>query len=201
MKLGLILGDQLSFALPTLSHLDKFNDFVVMAEVAAEATYVPHHKQKIAFLFSAMRHFARALEQDGWSVCYYRYGEHSHKSLCSVVEQELLVRDVSEVVVTRCGEYRLQSEIEQWPGMLECKISCLEDSRFFCSREEFASWAKGKKQLRMEFFYRELRRKTGYLMDGKQPVGGKWNFDSSNRRPWKGDLLVTWLYLVFFGVI
>ena len=63
--LRLILGDQLSFNLPTLRDIDPVKDIVLMAEVMAEVTYVKHHKRKIVFLFSAMRHFAQALEDEG----------------------------------------------------------------------------------------------------------------------------------------
>jgi deoxyribodipyrimidine photolyase-related protein len=56
------------------------------------------------------------------------------------------------------------------------------DGRFLCSHERFRRWAADKKQLRMEFFYREMRRETGLLMDGAEPVGGQWNFDAENRK-------------------
>ena len=85
MKIGLILGDQLSLSLPTLQALDKGEDRLVMAEVPVEATYVGHHKQKIAFIFSAMRHFAADLREAGWQLDYFRYGEHAHDSLLDVV--------------------------------------------------------------------------------------------------------------------
>jgi len=75
VKVGIILGDQLSLSLPTLQALDKTRDRLVMAEVPAEATYVGHHKQKIAFIFSAMRHFAADLREAGWQLDYLAYGE------------------------------------------------------------------------------------------------------------------------------
>src|SRR5690606_14581735 len=141
-----------------------------MAEVAEEARYVPHHRQKIAFLFSAMRHFARELDQRGWRVTYYRFGEHCHGSLVEVLAAEVDARGAAEVVVTHAGEYRLQRQITGlWPARLGVPVTYLEDSRFLCGRGEFAAWAQGRKQLRMEFFYREMRRRTGLLMDGDQP--------------------------------
>ena len=188
MKLGLILGDQLSPDLATLRALDKERDLLLMAEVPAEATYVRHHQQKIAFIFSAMRHFAVALEQAGWRVRYLRYGEHNFRNLLDALLTHC--DDAEEIVVTHCGEYRLQQQINDvWPQQLPCPVRCLEDDRFICSREEFSRWARGKKQLRMEFFYREMRRKTGLLMEGNEPVGGQWNFDSDNRSAWRGGEL------------
>ena len=72
MRLVLVLGDQLSPNLSALRKCDKANDVVVMAEVADEASYVPHHPKKIAFLFAAMRKFADQLRADGWQVAYTR---------------------------------------------------------------------------------------------------------------------------------
>ena len=188
MKLGLILGDQLSPDLATLRALDKSRDTLLMAEVPTEATYVRHHQQKIAFIFSAMRHFAADLEQADWRVHYLRYGEHDFNSLFDALLAHC--DDADELIVTHCGEYRLQQQINDvWPHQLPCPVRCLEDDRFICSREEFARWARGKKQLRMEFFYREMRRKTGLLMEGNEPVGGQWNFDSENRSAWRGGAL------------
>ena len=187
MKVGIILGDQLSLSLPTLQALDKTRDRLVMAEVPAEATYVGHHKQKIAFIFSAMRHFAADLREAGWQLDYLAYGEHDHTSLLDVLVP--VCESAEELVVTHCGEYRLQQQIEvHWPRQLPCPVTCLQDSRFLCSPAFFQRWASGKKQLRMEFFYREMRRHTGLLMEGDEPVGGQWNFDASNRKAYKGEV-------------
>lgn len=70
--LRLVLGDQLSFELSALSGLNPSRDRVLLAEVAEEAGHIPHHPQKIAFLFSAMRHFAEALRERGVAVDYVR---------------------------------------------------------------------------------------------------------------------------------
>jgi deoxyribodipyrimidine photolyase-related protein len=69
-------------------------------------------------------------------------------------------------------------------------VEIREDGRFVCSHAEFADWAKGRKQLRMEFFYREMRRKTGLLMEGEKPVGDAWNFDADNRKSLPDDVVV-----------
>lgn len=185
MKIGIILGDQLSLSLLTLAALDKAQDRLVLAEVADEATYVKHHKQKIALIFSAMRHFAAELEVAGWSVDYYRYGDHDFRDFAALITAQYAAAE--EVVVTRCGEYRLQQCIEHdWQASSGVPVRCLDDSRFLCSGDFFKQWASGKKQLRMEFFYREMRRHTGLLMEGDEPAGGQWNYDSNNRQPYKG---------------
>ncbi|MEO0811036.1 MAG: cryptochrome/photolyase family protein, partial [Pseudomonadota bacterium] len=190
-NLILILGDQLSSAISSLSRADPNRDTILMAEVAEEATYVRHHKKKIAFLFSAMRHFAVELEQDGWSVDYVKLSDgESSGSLAGEVRRALDRHTISRVIVTEPGEWRLLCEMQGWADGFGCDVEILPDTRFLASHQEFASWAAGRKQLRMEYFYREMRKKTGLLMDGDQPVGGKWNFDSDNRKPAEDSLFL-----------
>ncbi len=191
MRIGLILGDQLTANLATLRVLDAATDRIVMAEVAEEAGYVRHHKQKIAFLFSAMRHFAEQLQQQGWQVDYHRFDAQSDlDSLLAVAKACVQQHGASELVITQCGEYRLQHSIDNlWASELGVPVQVFADDRFVCDSAEFTRWADGKKQLRMEFFYREMRRKTGLLMEGPQgnePVGGKWNYDADNRKRYDG---------------
>ena len=69
-SLRIVLGDQLSTRLAVIAEADKAADTILMAEVMTEATYVRHHVKKIAFLFAAMRHYAEALRQAGFRVCY-----------------------------------------------------------------------------------------------------------------------------------
>jgi len=188
MKLGLILGDQLTLSLASLRVLDPATDRLIMAEVHDEATYTRHHKQKIALLFSAMRHFAQSLRDQGWQVDYHHYRADSDAtSLLEVVSQAVNTHRPDAVVLTQCGEYRLQNAMDRhWSGHLGVPIEIYGDDRFFCTTSQFAQWADGKKQLRMEFFYREMRRQTGYLMKDEQPEGGQWNYDADNRKRWDG---------------
>ncbi len=184
-RLVLVLGDQLSTDLSALRAADRSCDVVVMAEVADEATYVKHHKRKIAFIFAAMRHFATELEDAGWTVRYGRYPE-TGPSIVGELLRLASETDATEVLTTECGEWRLRSELEDCP----IPVTILPDDRFVSTREEFDNWAEGRKAFRMEYFYREMRRKTGLLMDGDQPEGGKWNFDHENRKPGKSDLFM-----------
>ena len=189
MKLALILGDQLSTSLSCLRALDKTTDLIVLAEVSAEARYVKHHKQKIALIFCAMRHLARSLQNEGWQVHYHKFdAANSAQSLLDVVTAVSRQHRPIELVITECGEYRLHHEItNSWHDKLGIAVTVLPDDRFFCSKAHFAEWASGRKQFRMEYFYREMRRETGILMEGKNPTGDEWNFDSSNRRVYRGD--------------
>lgn len=184
-RLILVLGDQLSPDLSALKQADKSRDLVVMAEVMAEGTYVRHHPQKIALVLSAMRHFAAKLEQDGWDVAYSRLdATDNSQTITGELLRRAETKGATKVLATRPGEWRLIKALEDMP----LDVTLLPDERFLCSEAEFANWAKGRKQLRMEWFYREMRRKTGLLMEGDAPAGGQWNFDHDNRKPAKADM-------------
>ena len=185
MRLVLVLGDQLTPDIAALRAADKARDVVVLAEVLAEGRAVPHHPQKIALILSAMRHFAEDLRAQGWRVAYARLDDPDNSQS---IPGELLRRaaetGAGEVLATRPGDWRLIAALEAVP----LSLRLLPDDRFLCPEADFALWAKGRKQLRMEHFYREMRRRTGLLMEGDAPVGGRWNFDAENRKPAAPDL-------------
>lgn len=191
-QLILILGDQLSHAISSLRGADKTRDVILMCEVWDEATYVPHHKKKIAFIFSCMRHFAQELREDGWRVDYQTLEQTGAAgSFTSEVEKAITRHEPQSVVVTSPSEWRVLNMMQGWQALLRIPVEIIDDNRFICSPAEFAQWADGKKQLRMEYFYREMRRKTNLLMDNDEPMGGQWNFDKENRKPAKGDLFMS----------
>ncbi len=162
-----------------------------MVEAQEEATYVRHHKKKIAFLFSAMRHFAEELRGGGWRVDYIKMNDSENTgSFTSEVERAATRIHPEKIIVTEPGEWRVHKEMQTWQKLLGCPVKILADDRFIATHEQFRSWADGRKQLRMEYFYRDMRRKTGLLMDGDKPEGGKWNYDSENRKPAKADLFM-----------
>ncbi|WP_192035250.1 cryptochrome/photolyase family protein [Halomonas sp. YLGW01] len=186
----LVLGDQLS---PSLASLQALPDEAVVAlcEVAEEGHYVPHHPQKIAMMFAAMRHFAAELEATGLKVHYSRLDDADNRQrLLEEAERLAAHYDCDEIRVARPGEWRLYEAIRARTdiGTQEAKHAPLpwrviEDDRFFTTPEDFAAWARGRKTYRLEHFYRHLRERTGLLMDDGQPAGGKWNFDHDNREP------------------
>jgi len=189
--LRLVLGDQLSRDLPSLTDLDPDKDLVLMAEVMSEVTYVKHHKRKIAYLFSAMRHFAEWLGKDGIAVRYRRLDDADNAgSLAGEVAAAIAVFAPDRIVVTAPGEYRLADEMAGWQARFGLAVDIRADTRFLCSLGDFAEWAEGRKSLRMEFFYRDLRRRYQVLMEGDEPIGGKWNYDADNRQPPKAGLAV-----------
>ena len=186
-----VLGDQLSLSLSSLAQGDPKRDVVLMAEVSDETVYVRHHKKKIAFIFSAMRHFAQELHQSGWRVEYVRLDDPENGgSFTSEVARFAAKLKPQRIAITEPGEWRVSDIVESWRDLLDVPVDVLRDNRFICAIPEFAAWAKDRKGLRMELFYREMRRKTGLLMDGPEPEGGQWNYDSENRKAAKPDLFI-----------
>lgn len=191
----LILGDQLSTDLSALQILEP-QDAVLMAEVWSEATYVNHHKQKIALIFSAMRHFRDVLRRSGRTVHYVALDDTDNtQDLITEIERTQHAHQFSGWVVTEPGEWRLKAALEALRARVSFPVEVLEDSRFFASHERFAAFLSGRKQPRMEHFYRAMRKETGLLMDGSEPAGGQWNFDHDNRKKFSGGALpapLTW---------
>lgn len=180
----LLLGDQLTPTLGCFEHIDKQNDIILMMEVDEEATYVQHHAFKIILIFSAMRHFAKALLEAGYRVHYLHIDDPNNlQSFDKNIQQFLKENTAQRLILTEPGEYRIQEKFAEWTSKLDIPVEIEVDNRFYCTRQAFADWAKNKKQLRMEFFYREMRKKTGILMHGDNPIGGQWNYDADNRNP------------------
>lgn len=190
-NLILILGDQLSHNLSSLKTSDKSQDRILMCEVWDEATYVKHHKKKIALLFSAMRHFAEELSNKGWQVDYIKLDDDKNSgSFQGEIERALSRHDIDNIVITEPAEYRVMDDAKSWSKEFGKTVEILPDDRFIATHKEFEDWAEGRKQLRMEYFYRDMRRKTNLLMEGDEPEGGKWNYDSENRKPAKDDMFM-----------
>lgn len=181
--LRLVLGDQLSDSLSSLQDIDSA-DVILMCEVMEEATYVPHHPKKIAFLFSAMRHFCESLKDKGHTVRYVKLDDPENTGdFEGEVKRAIKELDVDALIVTEPAEYRLKKIFETWREELGIPVEIREDNRFLCRIDEFKKWANNRRQLRMEYFYRDMRKKHRVLIeDAEDPVGGQWNFDKENRK-------------------
>ncbi len=179
-----VLGDQLSPGLASLAAVDRAGTVVLMAEVMEEASYVPHHKQKLVLVFSAMRHFAAALRDAGWTVDYRALDATAPAaSLTAALAAAVARHEADRVVAVLGGEHRLIEAQGAWAAATGVPVELLDDDRYLVSPALFESWAEGRKRLRMEDFYRWQRAETGILMADGVPVGGQWNFDKENRKP------------------
>ncbi len=154
-----------------------------MMEVIDEAQYVKHHPKKIIFILSAMRHFAEQLKCKDYRVEYIKLESiRSRGGFTETLAYFLEKRHFDKIIVTEPGEYRVLKMIQSWEKQTGIPIEIKDDNRFFISRKYFETWAAGKKQLLMENFYRQMRKKTGLLMNNNKPAGGQWNYDKENRK-------------------
>lgn len=181
-RLLLVLGDQLDAQSTLFEGADPAQDVVWMAEVAEESKHVWTHKARIVLFQSAMRHFAQELRARGFRVHYTCLGEPGATSLGSVLAKDCETLKPLTLRVVQPGEYRVLEALRSAAEQAKLRLEVLEDSHFLCSLEEFRAHAQGRKQLRMEYFYREMRRKHHVLMDEQQPAGGTWNYDQENRK-------------------
>jgi deoxyribodipyrimidine photolyase-related protein len=189
--LRIILWDQLNTNISSLNHADIQHDVIFMCETREECTYVKHHKKKLVFLISAMRHFANELVKQGYKVNYVKLDDPQNThSMMGEIKRIVAQVKPDNISITWPGEYRLLELLQNLQNEIPIKLDILEDDRFLLSREEFKNWAKDKKALRMEYFYREMRKKYFILMQNGRPVGGKWNYDTENRHFPKGALSI-----------
>ena len=156
---------------------------VLLLESVAKGSSLPWHRQKLVLLLSSMQHFAASLESAGYRVAYRKAPSYAEGIAAAAAEF-----NAAKVVATEGREQDMVDELDRARTLLESESRTLtlrEDRGFLATREEFATWARGRKEYRMEFFYREMRRKHGILMEADgTPSGGQWNFDADNRKPW-----------------
>ena len=188
--LVLVLGDQLDADSAAFDGFDAAHDAVWMAEVARESTKVWSTKPRIAMFLAAMRHFRDLLRGKGWKVHYRELPANvpaADDTFAAALRESLTRPNPQRVVRGERGEWspleEIRTEVEATGKPLELR----EDRHFLCSRGEFRAHAGRKKQLRLEFFYREMRQRHGVLMDHGKPEGGAWNFDSENRKSFGRD--------------
>ena len=181
-RLVIVLGDQLNRDSALLKGLDAEQDLVFMAEVREEATHVCSHKARIALFLAAMRHFREDLRARGLPVHYLTLQSHAYPSLAAALSALLEERRPRQVIMQRAGDWRVQQSLADTVARAGLALQIVENSHFLITPDDFGAWLGDRKQPRMEHFYRFMRRRHGVLMDGGQPVGGKWNYDAENRR-------------------
>jgi deoxyribodipyrimidine photolyase-related protein len=182
-NLVLVLGDQLNADAAAFDGFDPARDAVWMADVARESDHVPSSKPRIAIFLSAMRHFRDARRAAGVNVHYAELGDPLNtQSLAGELRRAVKTLKPARLIVTEPGEHRVWRDLETAADELGLPLEVRPDRHFLCSLDEFRRHAAGRKQLRMEFFYREMRRRHRVLLDeAGEPEGGQWNFDHDNR--------------------
>jgi deoxyribodipyrimidine photolyase-related protein len=177
----LVLGDQLNFDSPALENFDPARDSLLMIEAPGEASYVWSHKARIALFLSSMRHFINQAAARNWPFDYIQIDEQLPPTFEERLTLALRRHSPDALVVVEPGEWRMQKAIESVCAAEGVALRLLDDTHFLSSRHEFSQWAKGKKELRLEFFYRVMRKRYNVLMADAEPEGGQWNFDTDNR--------------------
>jgi deoxyribodipyrimidine photolyase-related protein len=181
-RLVLILGDQLDLNGAALRTFDIKTDEIVMIESIPEAQYVWSHKAKIALFLSAMRHFAIKLKELNYPLTYI---QASPLSIVETLKEKIIQEQITNLICVEPGEWRLKQQLEELARELSIKLEMREDDHFYCSHQEFVAWSAGKKELRLEYFYRLMRKTHQILVDSEgNPEGGQWNFDQDNRKPY-----------------
>jgi len=184
------LGDQLDVDSAALKDINPKTDEILMVESANEAQHVWSHKARIVLFLSAMRHFAEYLKSQGFSLTYI---QHSPKSIVEELKSKIIKEKFTHLICVEPGEWRLKQLIEALSEELQVVLDMRQDSHFYCTHSEFKEWVANKKELRLEYFYRLMRKTHGILVDQDgNPEGGQWNFDRDNRKPFpkKGPGLI-----------
>jgi len=180
-KLVVVLGDQLDADSGAFDGFDPTCDAVWMAEVPEESEHVWSHQARIALFLSAMRHCRDGLRGRGITVHYRALETHDARSLAEALSADVARLQPRTLVLVKPGDWRVERSLLDVARATGIQLDLLPDTHFLCPLEDFDRWAKGRKELRLEHFYRWMRRRTGLLMDGKDPAGGAWNFDRENR--------------------
>ena len=184
--LVLVLGDQLDRQSAVFDDIDPSRDVVWMAENVEESTHVWCHKLRLAFFFSAMRHFRDELRADGFEVHYHELtadpNEDRGDSFADLLKVAIEERQPDRLLVVQPGDHRVETMLNTAAADADCPLETRPDRHFLLSPSEFAAWADGRKSLLMETFYRMMRKRENILLepDG-EPVGGSWNYDHDNR--------------------
>lgn len=185
--LRLILGDQLNRQHSWFNHVND-DHIYVMFEMRQETDYVRQHIQKVIGFFSAMRHFKYSLKSSGHKIIYYRINDEKNtQQLVDNLKQLIEEYKIEVFEYLLPDEYRLDKQLREFCSGLDIKTTSCDTEHFYSSRNELQLFFKDNKQLLMERFYRYMRKKHNVLMEGGQPLGGRWNYDKSNRKKWKGE--------------
>lgn len=183
----LILGDQLNQNHSWFKNVD--DDIIyIMAEMRQETDYVKHHIQKVIAFFLAMRSFKEDLSAKGHNFIYLKLNDSNNpQNLKNIISMVVNDSNADKFEYQLPDEYRLDEQLRDICNSLAIATSFADTEHFYTTRFELQDFYKGKKQMVMESFYRMMRKKHQILMSNDQPVGGKWNFDHSNRNKWKGQ--------------
>ena len=186
MRLIWILGDQLLRAHPLLS--SPAADLLVgLIESSPRGSHLRYHQQKLTLLYSAMRHYAADLKKQKFATLYHHLTDTPARAdYATILSHWIQKHKIREIHLLDPNEYDTFHSLPALSKKLGVPIHRHASPQFIVPREEFATWAEGKKHLLMETHYRRLRTERNILLDAKgKPEGGDWNLDDQNRRTYR----------------
>lgn len=188
--LRLVLGDQLNLQHSWFAKADS-DILCLMMEMKQETGYVKHHVQKVVGFFLAMRNFSDELQKMGHQVLYWNLDhENNTQNLSENLSFVIDKHQITHFEYQLPDEYRLDVQLDDICKHLDISFKKYDSEHFLTERAFLADFFKGKKTYLMETFYREMRKKYNILMDGQEPLTGKWNYDQENRNKLKDPLLL-----------
>ncbi|MET4100547.1 deoxyribodipyrimidine photolyase-like uncharacterized protein [Agrococcus sp. UYP10] len=179
MKAALILGTQLLDRHPALD--DDEIDELFLVESAALFDRLPYHQHKIVLVLSAMRHMVDRLEREGRTVRTVRLGEGL--AFADGVTRLIERHGAEGLAWMRAADRGVDRRIDRIAARAGIRTRRWADRAFLTPEPELDAWFRDHPRARMEDFYRWQRQRTGILMEGESPAGGRWNYDVDNREP------------------
>ena len=188
--LRLILGDQLNSKHSWFKHKNK-DIIYCMFEMRQETDYTKHHIQKVVGFFGAMRAFQAQLKANSYNIVYFKINDKKNsQNLSKNLQYVINNYSIEKFEYQYPDEFRLDKQLKNFCNSINIKSDVFSTEHFYTERDDLKKFFKGKKQFLMENFYRAMRKKHQILMVNNQPEGGKWNYDKSNRKKWKGETLI-----------
>ena len=188
--LRLILGDQLNVEHSWFKSKDQ-NVLNLILELHQEQLYVKHHIQKICAFFKAMENFSNALKKSGHEVAHLTLDDTAEYLTLSDCLMALCEQyQCSEIHIQQPDEYRLQQQLLTFQETVQqrnIQVTFFDTEHFILPKDDIPKYFRKDKHVRMENFYRTMRKRFNILMEKTDPVGGQWNFDADNRKHLKKD--------------
>jgi deoxyribodipyrimidine photolyase-related protein len=174
-----VLGDQLGLHNSALAEVASGDCVILMIESLAVARRRPYHPQKLVLVWSAMRHYAADLRAQGYTVDYYA----AQPATLPALRAHLAAHQPARLRVMDTAEHGRADRLAALVRGLGCPAEVTPNNAFVVGRAWFDDYARRRRVVRLEQFYRQVRLQTGLLMDGDRPAGGDWSYDRLNRQP------------------
>ena len=145
-----------------------------------DAQSAPRHLQALVAQRSAGREFIAELRARGLKVQELRADTYEDGLAAAQAGAP-----ITHLLAMEPAAPQLTARMQTWAEQTGVQLSIVPNELWLTTRDEWEEFASGRKELRMEFWYRRVRKARGWLMEpgaGDEPLGGVWNLDQENRR-------------------